>query len=614
MNTMTDDQILANFSMIVSENPGDPRFARLGDVHLHKGDLRKALEVLTAGVGANPTYSTGQQILARALLKAGYLKEAMERFEIVLRIDPGNTAAMWEIAKIYFKQGRTADGIEMLRGLLTLDPFDEKTKRELRNLNVELPEENVPPVPEPEETVASSAAETLPGQPMGIETLSEPKPPTGSEIDSVERELEELLKMDISGMEGEIEPDIMSGKIEEGELLTPESSFEPGEEMGRIEEIEGIEAKQEFEVPNAEEIARTAEASLESAVSSIEENMPTFDLGSFQAEQEAVAEPEPVAPEAKMGSLDIGLTAFEMEEPPEIETPSPSVEPEPLVEPKHPEPEPEPDISDGLEDVFDFSPPEKDEANVALQEAPSENEVETADETASEDLEEMDVFDFSPPEKPKSDTTSPPNMADILKPLEVEDKSDVEAETEDMPTFDMNESSNDAEDVGEEESLPGIGGYEFTESYEKTPEPASDDEVFEFRREFQPIDETLEVDGFIGKSEFTPPDEDSEGPILNDLEFVDELEGVAPREEAEDAVVEEPQADEETEEEADEEPEMLTVTMAEIYAGQGELKRAISVYKSILKKTTDENERDRIEKRIEHLSQILASGLNADSS
>ncbi|MCD6502459.1 tetratricopeptide repeat protein, partial [bacterium] len=571
MNTMTDDQILANFSMIVSENPGDPRFARLGDVHLHKGDLRKALEVLTAGVGANPTYSTGQQILARALLKAGYLKEAMERFEIVLRIDPGNTAAMWEIAKIYFKQGRTADGIEMLRSLLTLDPFDEKAKRELRNLNVELPEENVPPVPEPEETVASSAAETLPGQPMGIETLSEPKPPTGSEIDSVERELEELLKMDISGMEGEAEPDIMSGKIEEGELLTPESSFEPGEEMGRIEEIEGIEAKQEFEVPNAEEIARTAEASLESAVSSIEENMPTFDLGSFQAEPEAVAEPEPVAPEAKMGGLDIGLTAFEMEEPPEIETPSPS------VEPKHPEPEPEPDISDGLEDVFDFSPPEK---------APSENEVETADETASEDLEEMDVFDFSPPEKPKSDTTSPPNMADILKPLEVEDKSDeeksdVEAETEDMPTFDMNESSNDAEDVGEEESLPGIGGYEFTESYEKTPEPASDDEVFEFRREFQPIDETLEVDGFIGKSEFTPPDEDSEGPILNDLEFVDELEGVAPREEAEDAVVEEPQADEETEEEADEEPEMLTVTMAEIYAGQGELKRAISVYKSI---------------------------------
>ncbi len=662
---MTDEQIILAYSAYISESPGDPRFARLGDLYLKNGDLRKALEVLTAGIGANPTYVTGQQVLAKVLIKAGYLKEARERFEIVLRIDPGNVMAMWQIAKIDFKQGNTQEGIDRLRSLLALDPFDEKAKRELRNLNVELPEHATPSAPEVVEPEVSSTIETHVDLPVEIEPTPQPRPPTGSEISSVENELEELLKMDLS----EMEDGTKSALFEEDKFLVSENIFEPGMEAGKAEEIEGIESKKEFEAPDVEKATRIAEESLESAVFSIEESMPAFDLDTSQAaleEKIETAPTAPVQPEIDVSitdSLDIGseLPAFDTGVEPVVKIAPPPVEEE--SHERHVEQIEETlslDGSENSDEIFDFSPPEKSDKIKVSEPAHSEREVVKKDtgvedkaldltpptekppqkepeESDLDEVEDLGDFDFTPPSrKPaaKQVLKVADAMTDALKQIEVQEEADIEEIAEEPEKSESDKSSDENipalsmegptdEQEPKDENITDVGGYEFTESHDEAAlASSSDKEVFQFRQKFQPIDETLEVEGFVGKNEFSPPSERSGGPEFNEIEFVDELDGFVPHKPEDKADIEEV-VDDDSEQsspaegessEEDETDAMFTVTMAEIYAGQGEIKKAISVYNSILKKTVDSNEIDRIEKRIEHLSKLMGTGLNADSS
>ncbi|GEM_PF-1668516 len=663
---MNDEQLVTMFSAFVAEKPGDPRFARLGDIYLQRGDLRKALEILTAGVSANPTYVTGQQVLARALLKAGYFKEARDRFDIVLRIDPGNVAAIWEIARIEFKQGNTKDGIERLKGLLSLDPFDEKAKRELKNLNVEVSEQTLPAMQaKPTEAIEQKAATPAPPQKSeivfnGIEKRSAP---TIDEITSVEKELEELLKMDISGEDtsGGFDMDQMSS--EEG-LLAPESVFEPIEEEEESEA--GIESKRDFVSPEIASAKKASESLLESAVSSIEESMPEFDLGAFSAAP-APTTPKVQPPPAAVEEPDLseGFGSFNLEETtqtapaPLIETPveeqavtaedMPAFDiydradedfdftpPSSQTNIKAP-PEasravapPEAPDSSALEDGFDFTPPSKEEPAVVQKEEPSK----------AVDAVPDDFFDFTPPPRQKAPTVKPTSMADALKQLEVVEEPEVspepqvaatptgEAKTpapaprgeieqekitaDDIPVFDIGAPEKPKADI------TSIGGYFFTEDIgQENPSPAVDDIGIEFRHEFKPAQEPLEIEGFEGTASFNPPSEKLSSPEFTEIEFADELDGIVPRgengalgEAAEPA--EEPQG-EDASDFADGQ-DMNTVTFAEICVGQGKIKRAISIYKAILQKTAEPNERDRFEKRIDHLKKILSSGIDASSS
>ncbi|HHS49893.1 MAG TPA: tetratricopeptide repeat protein [candidate division Zixibacteria bacterium] len=645
---MNEEQVISTFTPIVAKNPGDPRFARLGDAYLTKGDLRKALEILTAGVGANPTYTTGQQILARALAKAGYLKEARDRFEIVLRIDPSNVAAIWEIARIDLKQGKTEEGIERLRALLSLDPFDEKAKRELKNLNVDVAESVPPPplpqvAPLPEEEKTATPAPPSTGA-MEFEKLKGGAAPSTDEISSIEKELEELLKMDISDEEAaglDIE-EMASGEDFAPLDVAPEPDVMPSET---------------FEPPAEEPSEKLAEQSFEEAFSSIGEDLPAFDLEQIGASEE-VAEEQPYEKspaKAEDTPAVEELPSFEMEKPAKSEATASAATTD---ETDFAEDMPSFEMEAPPEEDFDFTPPSQKQSMEAPAPSPEVVEEPDLDETfdftppsESKDT-EGDFFDFAPPEKPKATLEKPPSMADALKELEIEDEPAPapQPEVESVPTPEAtpapepeldvppltieipddepitDEGIDLAEDIPTletgatdqtEENLTGIGGYQFTDTIaEKPVDPDSDEDGIEVRHDFEPADEEFELEGFIGTAEFKPPEESPSGPEFVDLDFADELDGIAPNPEPEEEqTVEAEKAIEETlDEELPDEPDLLTVTMAEIYAGQGDFKKAISIYKSILKRTEEESEIDRIEKRIEHLTKILSSGIDGNTS
>ncbi|MCK5832499.1 hypothetical protein KAH81_02415 [bacterium] len=671
---MNDEQVITVFSVLVAENPGDPRFARLGDTYIKKGNLRKALEVLTAGVGANPTYSTGQQVLARALLKAGYLKEARDRFEIVLRIDPGNAVALWEIARIDFKQGNTEDGIERLKGLLCIDPFDEKAKRELNNLNVEVDDIEAPPPPQEKKAEIASAQVPIspPTTRLELDTPKVSSGPSLNEIASVEKELEELLKMDISssdeakGLGLEEFPSLGEGFLER------ESSLEPakgGEEEFTPKTAKAPETPHAAVVPtktdNFLNVQKMVQNSLEEAVSSIEDSMPAFDLG--EMETSVSEQPEPAPPqETQAPAFDVGsddMPSLGMDEAPTSHTAAEEtvkIEEQTAFEHGVIEEEMPSFDAEAPAKKFDFTPPSQEGAQetsavAGLQDItedkeeaeeigagfnftspPEETPVSHKESQEAEENSSEDFFDFTPPEKQKSAPIKHSSIEDALKQIEVvsepEEIEEVEESEEafsedvsepisqndesenvtddDLPVFDMGSSEPE-----QEQSITGIGGYQFTETISDSPTSDSDEEVFEFRHEFQPADEPIELEGFEGPTEFNPPSNKPGGPEFAELDFADELDGIAPREES----VETPQENPVVVEEADDsdlsdEPEMQTVTMAEIYAGQGEIKKAILVYKAILNRTTEPSEIDRVEKRVEHLQKLLLSGSDAGSS
>ncbi len=129
---MEPKEIVDKLGAFVEKDPGDPRFARVGDAFLKMGDFKNALAVLTKGVKLNPRYFTGQLILAHTLRQAGYLPQAKERYKIVLRLDPANIAAMWQLSAVSFEEDNEADGIRYLKKILLVNPYHQLAQEELK--------------------------------------------------------------------------------------------------------------------------------------------------------------------------------------------------------------------------------------------------------------------------------------------------------------------------------------------------------------------------------------------------------------------------------------------------------------------------------------------------
>jgi len=194
---MEPNEILEKYKPILEKNPGDPRFARVGEIHLSTGDFKNALTVLTKGVKANPKYSTGQLMLARALLEAGYLPQARERYRIVLRLDPSNIASLWHLASIAFEEKKDSEGIRYLMRIMDADPYNTMVRQELKahtgqDFGAPEPKLFQPPPPPP--------------PPMRTETPIQEAPKAITEdgsgtlpAETVESELNDLLSMDVSG-------------------------------------------------------------------------------------------------------------------------------------------------------------------------------------------------------------------------------------------------------------------------------------------------------------------------------------------------------------------------------------------------------------------------------
>lgn len=329
---MEPKEVVDKFRSFVDKDPGDPRFARIGEAYLSMGDLKNALTVLTKGVKANPRYFTGQLILGHALRQAGYLPQARERYRIVLRLDPSNIAAMWQLSAISFEQGNEKDGIRYLKKILLANPYHQIAKEELKNRTGKEYGPPRPPKPKPEipvPTTQEGPIEVRREEPELAVTEE------ARETASTASELDDLLSIDVSGeetataMEFEEEKPVseeaVAAKTESGESAKPVSKETSSEETEGgdfeelfemdISEMEVIEeAPEETRAKEAEEVVNPADETVkpEEAVGVVEEKA---DEGVEQEDKETVSDEsygkttglteaaeeivEPTAPEAE---------------------------------------------------------------------------------------------------------------------------------------------------------------------------------------------------------------------------------------------------------------------------------------------------------------------------
>ncbi|MGC9315980.1 MAG: hypothetical protein ACP5G4_10215, partial [bacterium] len=229
---MEPKEIVDKLGAFVEKDPGDPRFARVGDAFLKMGDFKNALAVLTKGVKLNPRYFTGQLILAHTLRQAGYLPQAKERYKIVLRLDPANIAAMWQLSAISFEEDNEADGIRYLKKILLVNPYHQLAQEELkrrtgkeygpprppqpkREAQLPIPSRQDGPIiidregdqeeadiEKPQPAVSDSKVAPATAPPIETEVPAPVEPqPQKPESEPASEDFEELFEMDISEME-----------------------------------------------------------------------------------------------------------------------------------------------------------------------------------------------------------------------------------------------------------------------------------------------------------------------------------------------------------------------------------------------------------------------------
>ncbi|RKZ31779.1 hypothetical protein DRQ36_00965 [bacterium] len=590
---MNPQEIIDKYEPILAEDPGNPYFARVGDAYLTMGNIRKALTVLTEGVKANPKYTTGQQLLAKTLIEAGYLPQAKERYNIVLRIDPANIAALWNIAEIEFKQGNLEAGVEVLRRLIVTDPSNETAHRELDKRMRELTGEPEPvPAPVRETVPTGSQEEVVPAQEevvsefdrlLETETaptktpsdIQAPIEPTGKPI---EKEFEELFEMDISGAQPLTTPEIQpssqqptpSSRPEETipftEATIPEGPFfkEEGTQEGGIPTLTPTEPE-ESQTPEQMEVEQIQLEPQKPSKPKPEEIQPTEEKPSSFDETELPS-----------FALDIGLEKVEPE-PPESAEPVPP-ETIPTATPAEPE-------------------------QILEKTVPSEIPLsgDAIEEPKTGELSPEQAIPSPKPILPEEQPDKLPSFADFQKPKPIveekpESKEETTSKSQRPEGFDSFEVFEPSKETPGEETLEGFTSFGKTSTGGEEVE-TEDIEGLEKHREFEPLEETLDIGDLVPMDASAPSISESEGPELGEISFGNGFKDI-----------ELPTPEPAGQEEEPEKPSMMTVTMAEIYAGQGQIDKAISIYEAILENTEEPEKRERITQRLEHLKGIRSSG------
>ena len=546
---MDAEQVIRDFTSIVDEKPGSPHFARLGGAYLDLEDLRSALKILTEGVRSNPKYLTGQVLLAKALEKANYKKEARDRYGLVLRLDPENTCAMWKIAQLDFLEKRMEAGIEQLQRILAIDPTNEIAQRELEKRHQEL-------FGKPESEIGEMELETLAdnvsAESSEFEELFGGKEKIKATPNLTEDSIEELFEINIDeAAEGGISEEIIAGTG-----IATSTSLDEGDIF--VEKTEPLQEEQQSMAPPVDK-------------------------------EEEIIDEEPMKTTEELDDLE-ELPSFTMQQDYGAEKP--------------------PDVSDR---------PAKEKISIKEETTSKEKELEQA----SIEGEQQDELE---PRVVKTEEPEGESKEEILPTFSEPQRI---AQDEDEP-----EESNNEEESARSEPLiyEGIVDNESA----KLDEISDFEEVdgLESRAEFQPLDETLEIEGIETGTRFTPPATNNDSGEQSDTMFSDEFLSepipeskggeVFKKEKDTKRELEPPVLDgiddlpgppveviepEDAELETDDDSEMYTVTMAEIYADQGETKKAIAIYKVILSKTDDPERRERIEHRIEHLKTGSEEGI-----
>jgi tetratricopeptide (TPR) repeat protein len=96
----------------------------LGELRLSRLDTQGALSALETAVRIDPKQSQGHNELGAALTRTGRSREAVEQFELALRLDSTNVNARYNLVFALIKSGNLAEAEAHLRQVIAVYPKD----------------------------------------------------------------------------------------------------------------------------------------------------------------------------------------------------------------------------------------------------------------------------------------------------------------------------------------------------------------------------------------------------------------------------------------------------------------------------------------------------------
>lgn len=121
------------------EHIGNSRlFAKLADSYRARGDIDRAIDILTRGLEKSPHYLTARIILAACFTQKGEFGTALEEYQRILREDPFHIAAVKRMGKLLITMGQSAQAREFIERYLDEVPGDVEMRRLYTSLDDEI--------------------------------------------------------------------------------------------------------------------------------------------------------------------------------------------------------------------------------------------------------------------------------------------------------------------------------------------------------------------------------------------------------------------------------------------------------------------------------------------
>ncbi len=553
----------------LQQNPDSLLFARVAEQLLNKGQVDEATRICEEGTRKHPYYVTGRMVLGKCYLQKKMFDLAEKEFKRVLLFDPKYIAAH----KFYGDLMREAgwpNACEMsYKKILAIDPLDRTAKEMLETL------ERVKP---------AEQAILTPGE------------------EAVEQGLSQTMDLDSGEKTEEFEEIFQSGGTRETETVPATESINIDDDLF----ADVAEEQQETESVAAEPVEQVSAPPPTEDVTSILDDIFEDDLSESSPEPQTLApnKPEEIArqPEEELpdtGEVEIENYTEPLEKPAEADITPPPAE--------------ESRADRGFEEeTLEFDQMELLEEEASENLAPADDSVMDMIDTPAQTAEpkQQDDFSESTEEIEAQDIAYDTDEIDTFASPQIDDEDQPGMGLEDVAAESPETASQDS-DQQEEEALFATDADQ-PSAEAATPEPApelhehfnsSTDEP-EAPLDIQP--EPAAETPMSTASEEPAITVDVDEPALQDMPEEPGLQQESP-------ATAEPEEQEQTPAKSSggsslDREKIVTPTLGEIYAAQGQFAKAINVFEMLLKK--DPSNEAYLEK-IEYLKQRLEDNQDA---
>ena len=212
----------------LDKDPDSKVFLLLAEEYRKSGMQEEAIAVCQEGLIKHPNYTSARVVLGRAYMELKKMLEAQAEFEEVISKIPDNLIANKFLGDLYFMQGNLNSALERYQVVIRLDPSNEEVASKIKNISEKLVQQipiAVPSEEAPDELPSPPSEEAEP-----TDTPSEEKPEKDeSLVEPFEERPEENEYKEELTEEGEEKPSKMMIDLTEQENSIPIPEARPEE-------------------------------------------------------------------------------------------------------------------------------------------------------------------------------------------------------------------------------------------------------------------------------------------------------------------------------------------------------------------------------------------------